>query len=103
MGTAITVFMGNWVFMNLYYHKRIKIDMIKYWKSIFSIFPSLLPNIIIGLILKRFLSKVSWGSLCLNIIIYAISYGIIIYLFGLNEKEKKLLIIKKGKIYETNN
>src|SRR5690606_37032000 len=34
IGTAISLTLGNTVIMNVYYHKRIGINMIRFWKNI---------------------------------------------------------------------
>ena len=40
LGTAVTLILGDCIGMNLYYHKRVGLDMIYYWKQIVKFIPA---------------------------------------------------------------
>ena len=40
LGTAVSLLLGNGLFMNWYYHRRIGLDMIAFWKSIVRFVPA---------------------------------------------------------------
>lgn len=91
-GTAISLTAGNIIFMNIYYHKAIGIDIIKFWKSISKFIPALIPTIICGLIIDKFIPlNRSWFTLGIGIIIYCVVYMLSMWFLGMNIEEKQLL------------
>ena len=89
-GTAITMTLGNIIIMNWYYHARVKLNMKYFWSNIFKLFPAILISFCIGLVASKIITV---NSIIIFIIvgcIYAISYLICMYLFGLNSYEKGL-------------
>ncbi len=91
IGTAISLVVGNILFMNWYYYKRIGIEIPAFWKSIIKFVPAfILPGIIGALIMKY----VTINSL-LQLIIWAAVYGVVycasMYLLGMNQEEKQLV------------
>ncbi len=99
IGTAISLMIGNILFMNWYYHKHIGINIPKFWKSISSFAPAFVIPVVLGLLIMRF-SKIN--SL-IQLIIWAIVYGIIfcisMWFFGMNDFEKALIKTLKNKIF----
>ena len=93
MGTAIALFAGTWVFMNIYYHKKIGINVINYWKNIAKFIPALIPNIVVGICFLFFVNISNWMNLLFYIVIYAIIYLASMILIGLNKEEKRMIKI----------
>lgn len=91
IGTAISLTIGNIFFMNWYYHKKIGLDMISFWKNISKFIPALILPLVLGMGIhcfikpKRITQIVLWG------ILYCAIYGICMLKFGLNEEEKSLV------------
>ena len=90
-GTAIALFLGNWLFMNYYYHKKIGINIFYYWKNIFKIFPSLIPSLVAGVLIMKFVDTSTWFKLILFIAVYSLIYGVSVLLAGFNTEEKEML------------
>lgn len=90
IGTGIGMIVSI-VIINFYYHFSLKLNMIKFWKSIISIFiPSLLPVLITIIIMKLvklvgFLSCLVYGG------IFVLLYIITMYFFCFNDYEKNLV------------
>lgn len=100
-GTALSLTLGCIFFMNIYYHKAIGINIIKFWKSISTFIPALIPTIICGLIIDKFIPlNNSWFTLGIGIIIYCIVYMFSMWFFGMNDKEKQLLSVPFQKIFK---
>ena len=100
-GTAISLTAGNIIFMNIYYHKAIGIDIIKFWKSISRFIPALIPTIICGLIIDKFIPlNNSWFTLGISIITYCIVYMFSMWFLGMNIEEKQLLSAPFQKIFK---
>lgn len=89
-GTAITMTLGNIIIMNWYYHARVKLNMKYFWSNIFKLFPAILISFSIGLIASKIITVNSIINFIFVGCIYAISYLICMYLFGLNSYEKGL-------------
>ena len=89
---GITLFVGQWVIMNIYYHIRQGLDIISFWRQItkMAIFPILIT--IIGLFICRFLCIDSWYSLTFSVIVYTIIFYLLMWNFSLGKYEKSQLL-----------
>lgn len=91
LGTTISLIIGNIIIMNIYYHKKLNLNMIYFWKRIFYIIPSLIIPIIIGLISVNFIPINNIVDFLRQIVYFVAIYVLFIYLFGLNRNEKESL------------
>lgn len=94
-GTAGALILGNGIAMNIYYHKKIGLDIIRFWKNIFRLIPSVVPPVIFGAAVSYFVSIQSWLTLFVVGACYAAVYGISVWLFGMNNEEKAAVIRKR--------
>lgn len=78
------------VVMNLYFHKKLELDMIRFFKELCRglLIVFILINII-GLLLN-YVPVSGWMGLLLKIIIFVSSYGLLIYFIGGNKEEKQV-------------
>ncbi len=91
VGTAVALIAGNVCFMNWYYTKYIKLDIVGFWKNIGKIAVVLIIPILLGYIMTKFWNMdklIMWG---LSIIIYIIVYACFTYFFAMNEQEKAIV------------
>ena len=95
-GTTISIVLANGFVMNWFYHKRIGINIIYFWKQIGKFAPALIVPIITGFILNIKTCETLAGFIC-RVIIYIAIYGLSFYLLGLNQFEKSQVkkILKK--------
>lgn len=91
IGTAISLTMGNVFFMNWYYHKKIGLDIVAFWKSILEFIPALVMPIVLGIIINCFIKPTSIWSIAIFILLYCIVYGISMFKLGFNNYEKSLV------------
>ena len=85
--------------MNIYYHKAIGINIIKFWNNISKFILALIPTILCGLLINRFIpTDKSLLILGISIILYCIVYLISMWLLGMNDEEKQLLSAPLKKI-----
>lgn len=89
-GTAITVLLANGFIMNLYYHRKMGIDILYFWKEIVKFVPSLIAPAVAGILLNFSESK-SLAGFVGKIIFYSLVYIISIYFIGMNSYEKNQL------------
>lgn len=88
VGTAICLFMGNIVFMNLYYHFNIRLNMVRFWKEISRLLPSVVLATLLGLGVMRLRPCVGWIELIVYICAFSAAYSLLLWLFGMNDVEK---------------
>ena len=89
-GTAISLVVGNIVFMNWYYQNRLGIDIFYFWKNICNFARAFVIPIIVGV----FFEKIKYNSvveLGISIAIYAAIFCVSMYFFGMNEEEKSII------------
>lgn len=91
MGTAVALILGNILFINWYYHFKIHLDIIYFWKNIMKTLLSICIPWLIGLLITRFFIIQSFLQMTLFIIFYTCLYFICIWCFGFNSYEKKLI------------
>lgn len=89
IGTSVTMVLGNIIIMNWYYHTKIGLDVIYFWKNIAAFIPGLIIPIISGVIMT-FIGINSIGRFLVMGIIYIIIFLISIYKLSMNEYEKQL-------------
>lgn len=99
LGTAVALFLGNIVFMNWYYHKRIGIDIKHFWIQIAKITPALILPIITGCVISFTVPMSSFWILGCSILIYTCIYCTSMWFFGMNTEEKVLFKGPLKKIY----
>lgn len=93
MATTICMFCGTVLFMNWYYYKIIKLDIIKFWKSILSIVPGMIIPIIFGFSIEFFISINSLYDVLIAAVIISLIYIISIWKFSMNSYEKNLILV----------
>lgn len=94
LGTAITLFIGNVVFMNWYYYYAIKIDIAGFWGNIIKASRGMFVPIALGVILNKVVKINNWVSLAFVVLAYSMIYALSLWLLSLNEYEKQLILGK---------
>ncbi len=91
IGTVISLIIGDIVVMNLIFYKKLRIDLIYYYKGITKgILPSVIVSIGIGFGLKTWLDT-NWLHFFFLVSVMVVVYGISMLLFGFNQYEKGLV------------
>ncbi|MDA3042874.1 MULTISPECIES: oligosaccharide flippase family protein [unclassified Campylobacter] len=90
IGTAFSLIVLNIIIMNFYYHFKIGLNMVKFWKNILKMFVIfLIPVIIIlPLIWKLNLNGVAYLLVCGGI--YTAIYAIVAFKLNMNDYEKAI-------------
>lgn len=100
VGTAISLVLGNGLFMNIYYHKKIGLNMLYFWKEIFKFIPAATTSAVFGIIIKYFIPAGNILSLILGIALYSVVYVLSMWFMGMNKSEKELLSGPIRKIFK---
>lgn len=88
--TFISCLIGNVIFMNVYYHKGIGLNMGYFWKEIVKTIPSFIPAIIVGILVNVFLPIYQIKWLLVAIIVICVVYLVSVYFLSMNAYEKDL-------------
>lgn len=91
IGTVLSLMIGDIGVMNLIFHKKLRIDLIYYYKGITKgILPSIVISALIGFGLKNLLAT-NWSHFFIIVSVMVAAYGISMLLFGFNQYEKSLV------------
>ena len=101
IGTSIAVLLGQVIILNIYYQKSIKINIIQFWKEISHMTIPVIFTFIIGIILKKIFPINTIISFGIEIIVYIITYMILMWTFALNKEEKEMItgLLRKFKLF----
>ncbi|MCQ2454869.1 MAG: oligosaccharide flippase family protein [Clostridia bacterium] len=89
LGTAISLVLANGIIMNIYYHKRCGINILKFWKSIFLTLKAYIIPVILGVLLFKFYSFSSLFDFLIIVLLYSVVFFVSLYFFGFNNEEKE--------------
>ncbi len=92
VGTALSLLVGNGLFMNWYYHKRIGLDIPLFWRQIARFIPALLPPVAAGVLIMRYAVITGWIGLALWGMAYTAVYALSMWFLGMNGEEKQLVM-----------
>lgn len=92
LGTAISLFAGNIIFMNWYYHARIGMNMVYFWQEIAKFIPAFIAPCVVGIAIMKFINITGLVKLGVFAGVYAAVYGLSMYFLGMNEEEKQLVM-----------
>ncbi|MGN1139137.1 MAG: oligosaccharide flippase family protein [Ruminococcus sp.] len=89
-GTTLAMVVGNIIFMNIYYHKGINLDMFYYWKNIAQLIKGLVPCVLIAVIALQFVTINNWIEMFIAIGIYCVIYFVSMWFLSMNDFEKNM-------------
>lgn len=96
LGTAISLIVANIIIMNIYYHKKININIILFWKNIGKLIPALIIPVCAGTTIRLLVKYNNVLEFLLYIAIYVVVYVVCMLAFGMTKEEKNNLLRKKG-------
>lgn len=91
LGTAIALVACNCIFMNIYYHKKIGLDMVYFWRQIASFIPALIIPAVVGVFLHYLWGMEHFGGFLVAGIIYLAVFCLSMWKLGMNETEKEMI------------
>jgi O-antigen/teichoic acid export membrane protein len=90
LGTTITILVTNLI-LNIYYEKKVKLSVGKFWKEILKIIPGMLIPWLGGSLMLVFYRFTGWLDFFGLIAAYTLVYCTSLYFLSLNSYEKKLI------------
>jgi O-antigen/teichoic acid export membrane protein len=91
IGTAISLIVGNVIIMNLYYHFKVGLNIIFFWKQIFSFIPALIVPTIIGGLIEYFFDLFKLNNFIGFGIVYIAAFSTSMWFLGMNQYERDLI------------
>lgn len=91
IGTVVSLIVANGLIMNIYYHKKCNIDIIRFWKSIIRLSLSMVVPVVSGFIMVKCFEIVSIIEMAIGITVYTLIYCLSVWFMGMNKFEKDLI------------
>ncbi len=98
IGTTISLVVANGVIMNIYYHKKCNINIVKFWKEITQMFIGLVFTSIFGYVIRKFWGYSGMIPFLVSIILYTVIYCGVMWIFSMNKEEKTMILALFRKI-----
>ena len=98
VATSVALFIGNVIIINIYYHKKIGIDIKAFIKEILSMTLPVLIAFNIGIIVNHYINTTNLIILALKMIIYILIFSMFMWFMGFNNYEKNIFIGMVNKI-----
>lgn len=93
IATASALTIGNIFIMNWYYHKRIGLNVFRFWKEIIKIFPGVLVSAFTGYFCLVFMPPLHTYKLLLpSILCYVFIFFTVLYFLSMNKYERGLVM-----------
>ena len=88
IATGISFTLGNVVIINIYYWKKVDIDIPLFWKNVFKMSIPVVITMIVGYGLNYLINEYGIVTFILKGSIYVVIYAILMWLIGMNKEEK---------------
>jgi len=89
--TAAALIIGNGLIMNIYYHRRLGLDMRYFWWQIAKFLPSMIAPLLTGILLNIFIDLYQPLTFVICGLMYVIVFCASVWIKGLNSFEKSMI------------
>ena len=97
IGTAVSTIAGMLV-MNRYYHRRVGLDIPRFWRRICHLLPAMILPTIVAVLMALFLRPQGYIEIGLILVVFVAVYGASMWLFGMDRYERQLITTPLQKI-----
>jgi len=91
IGTSLAIIVGNVIIMNFYYYFKVKINIVKFWKTIMLMVVKFILPLLITIGISYFVHLTGFAYVIVVACIYTTLYCITSYTIVMNEYEKGLI------------
>lgn len=91
IGTCIATVLGQILFMNAFYAKKVSIDIKEYWKNFLTFFLLSVVVILLISVVKSYTLATTWGSCVLLVILFSVVYAVLFWFVVANNYEKDIV------------
>lgn len=89
-GTSLSLVIGNIIIMNIYNHRRVGLNIFKFWREILKFIPALIAPVA-AVIIIRYIARESVISIAVCAVALTVVYFASMWFFGLSKNEKELI------------
>lgn len=100
IGTGASMIFANVLLMNWYYHKKLGLNMFRFWKNIFRILPSEIIPVLLGVFILKVIEVDSLPKFLIFGLLYVIVFAASVWCLGMNNFEKDLIKIPAKRIFK---
>lgn len=94
-GTAVSTIVGSVILLNVYYHVKLKMNMIRvYWKIFQNITLCILVPVVLCFILNPFLNG-SWLAFFAKAGLFVVVFAVLMLVVGLSKEEKNSILARR--------
>ena len=91
VGTGIGIILANVIIMNIYYHKNLGLNMIRFWKSILKILPAEIIPVLFGVFVLKVVKIDALSEFLVFGVLYVLVFVASVWLLAMNNFEKNLI------------
>ncbi len=91
IGTAVGITLANVIIMNIYYHKKIGLNMFRFWKNILSILPSEILPVLFGVFILKVVKIDTLTEFLIFGVLYVLVFSVSVWFLGMNNSERNLI------------
>ena len=91
IGTSISLLLGNGIVMNIYYSKKVGLDIKHFWKEILKFIPSLVIPFLCGIIMIKVVDFNNTLAYLTCGVIYSVIFILSMWMLGMNDQEKEII------------
>ncbi|PGQ16692.1 hypothetical protein COA05_28125 [Bacillus thuringiensis] len=103
VATSTSYLIGNGLIMNIYYYKKVKLNIIKFWKEMIKISIPLVITCILGIFINEINFNSQILSFLIKLMLYVVTYILVMWALGLNKYEKELILVPLKKLRRQKN
>ena len=90
--TGLALLLGQGLIMNIYYSKKVKLDVSRFWKKVFPIIPIPVLLTVITKVISNYIDFYNIFNLLIGIIIFTLLYCVLNWFIVFNKYEKSLIL-----------
>lgn len=100
IGTSIGIVLANVIIMNIYYHKKLGLNMLRFWKSIAKLLPSEIIPVLFGIFILKVVKIDTLPEFLIFGVLYVLVFFAFVWFLGMNTSEKDLIRVPVSRIYK---
>lgn len=100
LASGICFFIGNGLIMNVYYYKKVNIDILSFWKNIIRMSIPVVLSLILSSTINSFIVFTGISALIIKGLIFTLIFIPLMWFIGMNNYEKELIISPFKKVYD---
>lgn len=98
LSTGISMTVGNIMIINIYYYKKLKIDIPKFWKEIFFMTIPVIISLAVGYLINNAINIGGYLGITIKAGAFSSIFFVLMWFIGMNKYEKELFLAPINKI-----